>query len=210
MNFKNNEKDQNNNNLNKINIIEKKENSIDKMITTEDIINYISSNFLAIIQKNKQMKKKPKKGPDEPFYSKFIPVLSIEKFLIRIVKYTEAENNTLIVAYLYITKLLNKEKFILSLNNIYRLLLGSVVLAKKELEDLCYNNLYYCEIGGMTVQDLNSVEYSLFIRLNFDVNPKIEEVENIYNEIINSFPSSKINELQNNFENIKIGKIKDK
>jgi hypothetical protein len=210
MNFKNNEKDQNNNNLNKINIIEKKENSIDKMITTEDIINYISSNLLAIIQKNKKMKKKPKKGPDEPFYSKFIPVLSIEKFLIRIVKYTEAENNTLIVAYLYITKLLNKEKFILSLNNIYRLLLGSVVLAKKELEDLCYNNLYYCEIGGMTVQDLNSVEYSLFIRLNFDVNPKIEEVENIYNEIINSFPSSKINELQNNFENIKIGKIKDK
>ena len=210
MNFKNNEKDQNNNNLTKINIIEKKENSIDKMITTEDIINYISSNLLAIIQKNKKMKKKPKKGPDEPFYSKFIPVLSIEKFLIRIVKYTEAENNTLIVAYLYITKLLNKEKFILSLNNIYRLLLGSVVLAKKELEDLCYNNLYYCEIGGMTVQDLNSVEYSLFIRLNFDVNPKIEEVENIYNEIINSFPSSKINELQNNFENIKIGKIKDK
>ena len=210
MNFKNNEKDQNNNNLNKINIIEKKENSVDKMITTEDIINYISSNLLAIIQKNKKMKKKPKKGPDEPFYSKFIPVLSIEKFLIRIVKYTEAENNTLIVAYLYITKLLNKEKFILSLNNIYRLLLGSVVLAKKELEDLCYNNLYYCEIGGMTVQDLNSVEYSLFIRLNFDVNPKIEEVENIYNEIINSFPSSKINELQNNFENIKIGKIKDK
>ena len=210
MNFKNNEKDQNNNNLNKINMIEKKENSIDKMITTEDIINYISSNLLAIIQKNKKMKKKPKKGPDEPFYSKFIPVLSIEKFLIRIVKYTEAENNTLIVAYLYITKLLNKEKFILSLNNIYRLLLGSVVLAKKELEDLCYNNLYYCEIGGMTVQDLNSVEYSLFIRLNFDVNPKIEEVENIYNEIINSFPSSKINELQNNFENIKIGKIKDK
>ena len=210
MNFKNNEKNQNNNNLNKINIIEKKENSIDKMITTEDIINYISSNLLAIIQKKKKMKKKPKKGPDEPFYSKFIPVLSIEKFLIRIVKYTEAENNTLIVAYLYITKLLNKEKFILSLNNIYRLLLGSVVLAKKELEDLCYNNLYYCEIGGMTVQDLNSVEYSLFIRLNFDVNPKIEEVENIYNEIINSFPSSKINELQNNFENIKIGKIKDK
>ena len=61
MNFKNNEKDQNNNNLNKINIIEKKENSIDKMITTEDIINYISSNFLAIIQKNKQIKKSLKK-----------------------------------------------------------------------------------------------------------------------------------------------------
>jgi hypothetical protein len=202
----NNEIDKNSQNINQINIIEKNEKSLEKIITTEDIINYISSYLLQIIQKNKQMKKKPSKGPNEPLYSKFIPVLSIEKFLLRILKYTEAENNTLIVAYLYINKLIKKENFVLSLNNVYRLLLGAVVMAKKVLEDLCYNNSYYCEIGGITVQELNNIEFSLFIRLNFDVNPKREEVDNIYDDIINSFPSSKINELLNIFDNIKIDK----
>ena len=173
-----------------INITEINDNSIENIITTENIINYISSNLLSIIQNNKKMKKKPSKDPNEPLYSKMIPVLSIKKFLIRIVKYTEAENNTLIVAYLYIIKLIKIENFILSLNNIYRLLLGSVVLAKKFLEDINYNNLYYCEIGGMPVQELNNIEFSLFIRINFDVNPKLEEVNDIYKNIIYSLASS--------------------
>jgi hypothetical protein len=173
-----------------INITVLNNNSIENIITTENIINYISSNLLSIIQNNKKMKKKPSKDPNEPLYSKMIPVLSIKKFLIRIIKYTEAENNTLIVAYLYIIKLIKIENFILSLNNIYRLLLGSVVLAKKFLEDINYNNLYYCEIGGMPVQELNNIEFSLFVRINFDVNPKIEEVNDIYKNIIYSLASS--------------------
>ena len=176
--------------LEELNITELNDKSIENIITTEDIINYISSNLLSIIQNNKKMKKKPSKDPNEPLYSKVIPVLTLKKFLIRIVKYTEAENNTLIVAYLYIIKLIKIKNFILALNNIYRLLLGSVVLAKKFLEDINYNNLYYCEIGGMPVQELNNIEFSLFIRINFDVNPKLEEVNDIYKNIIDSLASS--------------------
>jgi len=161
------------------------------LINVEDIINYISTNLLSIIQNNKRMKKKPSKDINEPLYSKLIPALSLEKYLIRIIKYTEVENNILIVAYLYIIKLIKKENFILSINNIYRLLLGSVVLAKKVLEDLKYNNSYYCEIGGISLQEFNKIEFSLFVRLNYEVNPKIEEIENIYKNIIDSLPQSK-------------------
>ena len=173
-----------------INFIEVNDKPIEKIVGTEEIINYISSSLLSIIQNNKKMKLKPSKGLNEPLYSKKIPVLSLKKFLLRILKYTEAENNTLIVAYLYIIKLIKIENFILSLNNIYRLLLGSVVLAKKFLEDINYNNLYYCEIGGMPVQELNNIELSLFVRINFDVNPKLEEVNDIYKNIIYSLASS--------------------
>ena len=161
------------------------------LINVEDIINYISTNLLSIIQNNKRMKKKPSKDINEPLYSKLIPALSLEKYLIRVIKYTEVENNTLIAAYLYIIKLIKKENFILSINNIYRLLLGSVVLAKKVLEDLKYNNSYYCEIGGISLQEFNKIEFSLFVRLNYEVNPKIEEIENVYKNIIDSLPQSK-------------------
>ena len=192
------------------NFMDLKEKSLENIISTEDIIACISSNLLSIIQKNKKLKNKPKKGPNEPLYSKLIPALTLEKFLIRIIKYTEAENNTLIVAYLYIIKLIKIENFILSLNNVYRLLLGAAVLAKKVLEDLTYNNLYYCEIGGLSVEELNRVEFSLFVRINFDVNPKREEVNDIYKNIFKSFPSSKINRVSTLYGNIELDPIKIK
>ena len=166
--------------------------NIENLINIQDIINYITTNILSIIQKNKHMKKKPSKGINEPLYSKLIPVLTLEQYLVRIIKYTEIEKNTLITAYLYIIKLIKKENFILSINNIYRLLLGSVVLAKKVLEDIKYTNSFYCEIGGMSVLEFNKIEYSLFTRLNFDVNPKREEIKEVYIKIIDSLPQPNI------------------
>ena len=67
-------------------------------------------------------------------------------------------------------KLIKKENFVLGINNVYRLLLGSVVLAKKVLEDMNLYNSYYCNIGGISNGELNLIEYSLFTRIDFDVN----------------------------------------
>ena len=180
-----------NDNFNAINNLEYQENKLQEVINVEKIIHFISSNMLSIVDKNKKNKKKQSKGVNEPLYSRKIPNLSLEKFLVRIVKYTEAENNTLIVAYLYIIKLIKKENFILSINNMYRLLLGSVVLAKKVMEDICYQNSYYCEIGGLFLQELNMIEFSLFVRINFEVNVKKEEVDNIYELISSSLKNRK-------------------
>ena len=177
-------------NFNTINNLEYREKKLQEFINVEKIIHFISSNMLSIIDKNKKDKKKQSKGINEPLYSKKIPNLSLEKFLVRIVKYTEAENNTLIVAYLYIIKLIEKENFILTINNMYRLLLGSVVLAKKVMEDICYQNSYYCEIGGLSLQELNMIEFNLFIRINFEVNSKKEDVDNVYDLITNSLINS--------------------
>ena len=141
------------------------------------------------------MKKKQSRGPNEPLYSKTIPVLNINKYLIRIIKYTEIENNTLIVAYLYIIKLIKKENFILGINNVYRLLLGSAVLAKKVLEDIFFDNSYYCQIGSMSNSDLNMIEYSLFTRIDFDVNLKKEDVNKVYDEIFDNLSQTRLNEI---------------
>ena len=198
----------NNNINNEINMIENINNNknnleldiknIENFINKDHIISYISSNLLSIISHNKFKKKKQSKGINEPLYSKIVPALSLEKYIIRIMKYTEAENNTLIAAYLYIIKLIKKENFVLSINNIYRLLLGSVVLAKKVLEDIKFENSYYCEIGGISLQELNMIEFSLFIRINFEVNIKKEDIDNIY-KLINKYIL--ISKLKKKFDN---------
>ena len=172
--------------------------SLEKIINKDDIINFISSEFDSIIHNNKLMKKKQSRGINEPFYNKTIPALSLNKYLIRIIKYTECENNTLIVAYLYIIKLIQKENFVLGINNVYRLLLGAVVLAKKVLEDIKFDNSYYCDIGGISNNDLNLIEYNLFTRLDFNVNLKKENVDKIYEQIYKTLPKSRLNEIINN------------
>ena len=175
--------------------------SLEDIINKDDIINFISSYLYSIIHNNKQMKKKQSRGDNEPLYSKNIPVLSLNKYLIRIIKYTECENNTLIAGYLYVMKLIQKENFVLGINNIYRLLLGAIVLAKKFMEDIKYDNSYYCNIGGISNKELNLIEYSLFTRIDFSINIQKKDVDKIYEQIFKTLPKSRL------FEIIKIYNI---
>ena len=177
--------------------------TIAEFINEEEIVLFISTKFNSIIAYNKENKRKQKRTKNEYIFSSFIPVISIEGFLKLIIKYTEIERNTLIVSYLNIIQLMNKENFIIETNNIYILLLASCILAKKVLEDLILENSYYCQIGLFTAKELNLAEYSLFCRLDYNVNYTMEEVEQIYNQIFASLPNQRKIEYfqQNNYSN---------
>ena len=178
-----------------------KQLTIAEFINEDEIVSFISTKFNSIIAYNKENKRKQKRRKNEYIYSSFIPVISIEGFLKLIIKYTEIERNTLIVSYLNIIQLMNKENFVLETNNIYILLLASCILAKKLLEDLLLENSYYCQIGLFTAKELNLAEYSLFCRLDYNVNYTMEEVEQIYNQIFASLPNQRKIEYfqQNNY-----------
>ena len=177
--------------INNNNIEIQKPLTIAEFINEEEIVLFISSKFNLIIAYNKENKKRQKRSKHEYIYTSLIPIISIEGFLKLIIKYTEIEHNTLIVSYLYIIKLMNKENFVLEKHNIYILLLTSCVLAKKVLEDLITDNSYYCQIGLFTLKELNLAEYSLFSRLDYNVNCTMEEVEEIYNQIFASLPNQR-------------------
>ena len=194
-----------------INAINKIENpkplTIAEFINEDEIVLFISTNFNSIIAFNKENKKRQKRSKHEYIHSSLTPVISLEGFLKLIIKYTEIEHNTLIISYLYIIQLMNKENFILEKNNIYLLLLTSAVLAKKVLEDLVSDNSYYCQIGLFTEKELNLAEYSLFSRLDYKVNYTMEEVEQVYNEIFASLPNQrKIEYFQQQNYNVNIDK----
>ena len=193
--------------INEINKIENPKPSIAEFINEDEIVLFISTNFNSIIAFNKENKKRQKRSKHEYIHSSLTPVISLEGFLKLIIKYTEIEHNTLIVSYLYIIQLINKENFILEKNNIYLLLLTSAVLAKKVLEDLVSDNSYYCQIGLFTEKELNLAEYSLFSRLDYNVNYTMEEVEQVYNEIFASLPNQrKIEYFQQQNYNVNIDK----
>ena len=102
------------------------------------------------------------------FYSDPIPSISIYDYLTRIIQYTEIDETTLIISLIYIDKYLTlfPQVNVLSQHIIHKLLFTAIVLAIKYNEDDIYNNKYYSEIGGVSLYELNQMEYELFVMLN--------------------------------------------
>ena len=146
----------------------------------ENIISYISSNFVDIIIDNKKFRKERPLNTNDIFYSNKIPLITTEEFIIRIVKYTNMENSTLISAFIYTKRLIEKENYILALNNLYRIFLGACVIAIKFNEDWNFKNKYYAKIGGLNLKEMNLIEYNIYSRIEFDLS--INEKD--YNDIL--------------------------
>ena len=102
------------------------------------------------------------------FYCENIPNISLYDYLLRIVKYTEIQESTLIIALIYIDKYSNRYHDI-SGHIIHKLLFAAIVLAIKYNEDEIYKNEYYASIAGVDVKELNAMESELLFKLNYEL-----------------------------------------
>ena len=147
------------------------------------IINSISSILEKLINNKKQKKKDSNlKELVKPFESKKIPDLSINDYLKRIIKYTNCEINSLIFSLIYLDRICLKN-IDLSPFNIHKFLFATILLAIKTNEDNIYRNSYYSQIAGVTLKELNLMEYNLCIILNYNffVN---EKTFNVYKKAL--------------------------
>jgi len=106
------------------------------------------------------------------------PNVSVRAYLQRIHKYTNVSPGCLVCALLYIDRFMQRNKSILlTSRSVHRLLITSVVVSMKFLDDLYYNNVYYAKIGGIPTSEMNSLELEFLFRLNFDLHAPQEEYE---------------------------------
>ena len=152
-------------------------------LKTEDIISYISEYLYKIIDENKNKKPDKQARKNDIFYSKIIPNLTIQEYIIRIRKYTDIEDLTLICVFIYIKKFIEKNNYIILINNIYRILLAACTIGIKFHEDSNYKNLYIAKIGGMNLKSMNKIEYNFYVLLNFDLNINEEDFKKIEDEL---------------------------
>ena len=138
-------------------------------LNMEDIIFYISNYFIKMIKLNRQNKIKKKEKENDDFYSNKIPVLTIEKYLKRIIKYTNFEKSTLILSFIYILHIIEKYNYFISKNNIYRIILASCLIASKFNEEINYKNSHFAKIGGLNLNEINFLEYSFLSKINFEL-----------------------------------------
>jgi hypothetical protein len=127
------------------------------------------SNISTILSELTTRNGKGKYNKKSPFCSKRIPIISITEYLQRFKKYTNIENSTLIIGLIYLDTICSRKNIILQENCIHRLLLICCVLAIKFNEDLIFDNEYYAKIGGISLKEINLLEYYAIKFLDFDL-----------------------------------------
>jgi hypothetical protein len=130
------------------------------------ILNSISNILNELTIKNS--KKQGNKIENDIFETSENPNISLLDYLTRIVEYSNCEENTLISALIYVDRIA-KIKNITKLN-VYKLIFTSILISLKYNEDGIYDNVYYSQIAGVSVQELFQMEYEYVLLLNFNFN----------------------------------------
>lgn len=124
------------------------------------------------------------------FYSSFPSIITIQSFIERLCKFTHCEECSLIISLIYIDRICEKVNLILTKKNIHRLFLICLISSIKYNEDECYLNSYYGKIGGLSLNEFNTLEYELLKLIDFDLHVDITVYEQ-YRRYLNNYQSKK-------------------
>ena len=140
----------------------------EKIKEREKMIKSISYILSEMININKIKTKNTNNNTmNDIFNPKKIPNISIQDYLIRIIEYTNIEENTLICALIYIDSISNKKK--ITISNIYKILFSAVLISIKFNEDEIYPNNFYAKIAGVPNEELLQMEHEFLILINFNL-----------------------------------------
>ncbi|PIN14791.1 Cyclin [Handroanthus impetiginosus] len=99
------------------------------------------------------------------------PAISVECYLERIFKYANCSPSCYIVAYIYLDRFAQKQPFLpINSFNVHRLLIASVLVSAKFMDDIFYNNAYYAKVGGISTVEMNLLEVDFLFGLGFQLN----------------------------------------
>ena len=156
-----------------IKYLRKQENLCQQLRKVNDILNSnISISLLNLISENKlkkNFKHLLKKQKNLIFNLKQIPKICVGDFIYRITYYSKIEDSTLISGLILLDRYCKKQKIILTIFNVHRLISISIIVAIKLLEDKYFTNKYYSKICGIDLSLFNQLEYEFICGLDFNL-----------------------------------------
>ncbi|KDP22483.1 hypothetical protein JCGZ_26314 [Jatropha curcas] len=99
------------------------------------------------------------------------PNISIQTYLERIFKYANCSPSCFVVAYVYLDRFAQRQPSLpINSFNVHRLLITSVLVSAKFMDDIYYNNAYYAKVGGISTAEMNVLEVDFLFGLGFQLN----------------------------------------
>ncbi|XP_021742481.1 cyclin-P3-1-like [Chenopodium quinoa] len=139
------------------------------------IVSLIASVLERNIHKNDKLFKKSKtKDGVTIFHGSKAPTLNIRQYMDRVFKYSKCSPSCFVVAYIYMDKFIQSTNCYLTSLNAHRLLIASVLLAAKFIEDVTYNNAHFAKVGGVSISEMNKLELKLLCSLDYKLHVTVE------------------------------------
>ncbi|RDX99278.1 Cyclin-U4-1 [Mucuna pruriens] len=135
------------------------------------LISFLSSLLKRVAESNDLNQHQLLQQKISVFHGLTRPTISIQSYLERIFKYANCSPSCFIVAYVYLDRFTQKQPSLpINSFNVHRLLITSVMVAAKFMDDLYYNNAYYAKVGGITTIEMNFLEVDFLFGLGFHLN----------------------------------------
>ncbi|XVF41939.1 hypothetical protein PTKIN_Ptkin01aG0321000 [Pterospermum kingtungense] len=132
------------------------------------LLSFMASLLEKSIQRSeKLLQGSKKKDVITIFHGSKPPALSIRQYIERIFKYSKCSNSCFVVALIYVDRYMQRTNAYLTSLNAHRLLITSVMVAAKFMDDQCNNNAYYAKVGGVSTEEMNGLEMKLLFSLDF-------------------------------------------
>ncbi|KAB2052166.1 hypothetical protein ES319_A12G101000v1 [Gossypium barbadense] len=96
------------------------------------------------------------------------PDMTVQCYLERIFRYTKAGPSVYVVAYVYIDRFCEANP---------GLLITTMMVASKYVEDMNYRNSYFARVGGLTTKELNKLEVELLFLMGFKLHVNVSVFE---------------------------------
>ena len=106
------------------------------------------------------------------FYNDYAPPISLEDYIKRLIHYTRISVSpvNLAIALFYIDRIERNDLCVVSEHSIFRLLATAYLVAFKHTEDSkVMKNSEYCKIAGISLAELNQLELTFLLSINFDL-----------------------------------------
>ncbi|KAH9323064.1 hypothetical protein KI387_017703 [Taxus chinensis] len=142
------------------------------------VLSVLSSLVERVVGRNERTVASPVRvSKYECFNGVEVPDMSIEHYLERIFRYIHCSPSVFVVAYAYIDRLIQfHPQFRITSQNVHRLLITSVMVASKFVEDMNYKNSHYGRVGGFSTEEMNKLEMEFLFLLKF----KLQVTVNVF------------------------------
>ncbi|PKI51547.1 hypothetical protein CRG98_028107 [Punica granatum] len=144
--------------------------------STPRVIAYLSSVLELSIQRNERSLEASRRKKDgvTVFHSSRPPGLSIRQYLERIFKYAPCSPSCFVAAQIYIDRFTARTRSRLTSLNIHRLLITSVMVAAKFMDDVSHNNAHYAKVGGISMEEMNELEMNFLFSIDFRLHVPVD------------------------------------
>ncbi|KAL8513579.1 hypothetical protein ACS0TY_012886 [Phlomoides rotata] len=139
------------------------------------VLSLLSSVLERSVEKNENMLRTSEtKDVITIFHGLRAPSLSIQQYIDRIFKYSSCSPSCFVIAQIYVDRFIQQTNLHLTSLNVHRLLITSVMVAAKFMDDAFFNNAYYARVGGITTSELNELEMKFLFDVDFQLHVSVQ------------------------------------